>query len=53
VDRGSGAKEKPFAPLEPTAPEEPFHPPERCLGEETPLTEGTTVLTLQGYLPHS
>jgi hypothetical protein len=50
VNGGSGAKEKPFAPLEPTAPKESLEASERRLREETPLTDGTTVPTLQRQL---
>jgi hypothetical protein len=48
VNGGSGAKEDPFAPLEPGTPEEAPEPGERCLREETPLTHQTAVLSFQG-----
>jgi hypothetical protein len=50
VDGGSGAKKKSFAPLEPSAAEKALDPSERCLREETPLANGTTVPELQGGL---
>jgi hypothetical protein len=48
VNRGSGAKKNSFAPLEPTTPKESLETCERCLGDETPLTEGPAILTLEG-----
>ena len=48
VNGRSGAKEKPFAPLEPRTPEEPSKAGERRLREETPLTHQAAVVTREG-----
>ena len=48
VNRGSGAKEDAFAPLEPGTSEEASEPCERCLREETPLTHQAAVVSFQG-----
>jgi hypothetical protein len=48
VNGGSGAKEDPFAPLEPGTSEEASEPGERCLREETPLTHQAAVVSFQG-----
>jgi hypothetical protein len=47
VDGGSGAKKETFPPLEPITPQEPPHTRERCLREEAPFADNSTVLTFQ------
>jgi hypothetical protein len=47
VDGGSGAKKEAFAALEPVTPQEAPHTSERCLREEAPFADNSTVLTFQ------
>jgi hypothetical protein len=47
VDGGGGAKKEPLAPFEPVTPEKPSHTRERCLREEAPFADNSTVLTFQ------
>jgi hypothetical protein len=47
VNRGGGAEKEAFAPLEPVTSEESPHTSERCLREEAPFTDNSTVLTFQ------
>ena len=47
VDRGSGAKKKTFAPFEPVTAQESPHTSERCLREEAPFADNSTVLSFQ------
>jgi hypothetical protein len=47
VNRGSRAKEKAFSPFEPVTSQESPHTSERCLREEAPFADNSTVLTFQ------
>jgi hypothetical protein len=47
VDGGGGTKKETFASLKPVTPEQAPHTSERCLREEAPFADNSTVLTFQ------